>query len=182
MLGLNWFDVVLLLLLGLGLLSGYMQGLLRQIITLAALYLGAVVGAQYYYALANPLKSLMATTPPLLINSISFFIILLAVVAILVFLAHDASKLTIALHPAVDHLGGMILGLVTVWIFITIGVNVLQVATQIEWPQAENLRQLVDAGVSNSFLAQETTLTLPTLLATIRPWLPIGLPSIFNLS
>ena len=41
-----WLDVVILFLLVLGLGIGYAQGLVRQAIGLAALYIGAILGAQ----------------------------------------------------------------------------------------------------------------------------------------
>ncbi len=181
MLAMNWFDLLLFLLLIGGLAVGYYQGLWRQLIGLAALYLGAIVASQYYHLLGNGLKNSLTTTPGMVLNAIAFFAIMVVVVVVLNVLALDATKMIIRLPSLVDHLGGMLLGLIGAWIALTIAVSILLVITLSGWADADGARQFIYLGVRNSLLAQATQSSLPTLLNSIKPWLPGGIPNIFSL-
>ncbi len=178
--GLNWFDLALFLALLTGLAVGYYQGMLRQVINLAAFYLGAIVASQYYFALANALKGTMSTTPGLALNAAAFLIIMMVVVIILNILAIDATRMMVQLPALIDHLGGMVLGLAATWIFVTIIVSVMLVITQGDWAEAEGARQVFYTGVRESQIAYATQSTLPALLNAISPWLPGGIPNIFK--
>jgi uncharacterized membrane protein required for colicin V production len=179
----NWLDYLLILLMVLGLTIGYVQGLLRQVVNLAAMYLGAILAAQYFHLLGTFLKAQLVTTPGTLLNAVSFFIIMFAVTVLLNFLTFDAYKNTkLTLFPVLDHLGGMLLGFVATWILITLAINVLTFATSAQsWSSAEEVRQVLKNGILGSVIAAATGTTLPTILGTIKPWLPAGLPTIFNL-
>lgn len=183
MFGVNWVDSTLILLLMLGLAIGYVQGLLRQVINLAAMYLGAILAAQYYQALGNFFKDMLSTTPGTALMAVAFFIIMFSVTAILNFLSFDAYKTTkLTLIPGLDHLGGMVLGLVAAWILITLAINILNFATSTHnWATAEQFRQVLRDGLLGSQIASAAETTLPSILQTIKPWLPGGLPGIFNL-
>ncbi len=182
MTAINWMDCGLILLLALGMLLGYAQGLLRQMIALAALYLGAILATQYFTVLGGVLKGILPTTPGPLLNDIAFFIILFAVVVILSYLAHDAYNVNLRLIPWLNHLGGMVLGLLAAWIVLTLAVNVLTFTTGLSnWSDAEPVRQTLRHGLEGSVLAKYSTSTFPTLIAAIKPWLPRGLPRIFNM-
>jgi uncharacterized membrane protein required for colicin V production len=183
MFGIGWLDSTLILVLAVGLALGYVQGVLRQVINLAAMYLGAILAAQYYNNLANFFKDQLVTTPGTLLTAVSFFIIMFSVTALLNFLSFDAYKTTkLALMPALDHLGGMILGLIAAWILITLALDVLTFATSAHnWASAEEIRQVLRQGILGSQIAATAQSTLPSILETIKPWLPAGLPGIFNL-
>ncbi|MGB8647143.1 MAG: CvpA family protein [Anaerolineae bacterium] len=181
MVGLNWFDLALFIALLAGLAVGYYQGLVRQLINLAAFYLGAIVASQYYSMLGYAVKGTMATTPGLAVNAGAFFVIMMIVVVILNILALDATKMMIRLPPVVEHLGGMVLGLSATWVFITIAVSILLVITQEGWSEAEGARQIIYSGVHESQIAHATQTTLPALLGAIKPWLPGGIPNIFKI-
>ncbi len=183
MYGINWLDLALVIALLAGIGVGYAQGLLRQVISLASLYLGAILAAQYSYLLTGVLDDWFLTTPRALLNLVSFFILLFAVMILLNFLAFDASRsVRLRLFSVVDHLGGMIVGLVSAWILVTIAVNMLSFAIAVpNWAAAEDLRQTLAQLLSDSRLAEATAATLPGIVAAITPWLPVGLPSIFKL-
>ena len=182
MLGINWLDFILVLLLALGLGIGYVQGLLRQVVSLAALYLGAVLATQYYHVLANVFKGMLVTTPGTLLDMGAFFIIMFGVMGILNFLALDAYRMKLRLLPALDYLGGMVLGLIWMWVIITLALNILTFATAGQsWQAADGARQTLHDGIAGSQIAAATNSTVPTLIAAIKPWLPAGLPSIFHL-
>lgn len=180
--GINWMDFVLILLLALGLAIGYNQGLLRQIVSLAALYLGAILATQYSFVLTNIFKAMFTTTPSTMLNTIAFFVIMFGVMGGLSLLALDAYRLKLNVFPLLDHLCGMLLGLVTAWIILALCLNVTIIATSVQsWESAEGLRQALHDGIAGSRVAEATDTTVPMLIAAIKPWLPAGLPTIFNM-
>lgn len=182
MVGFNWLDFILIVLLLVGMAIGYAQGLLRQVIGLAALYIGAVIATQYFQVLSRGIANFLNTSPDQLTNAVCFFVILFAIMGIINFLAFDAYRVTrLNIFPLLDHLGGMIIGLTSMWILLSLAVNVLQFATTASsWAQVENARQVLSSGLGTSVMVPITTSTLPLIISSIRPWLPAGLPAIFN--
>jgi membrane protein required for colicin V production len=179
----NWFDILLIIVLVVGLVIGYVQGLVRQVIGLAALYVGSVLATQYFHVVAGFFVGLFKSTPVTLLNMLGFFTILFIVIALINTLALDAYKLTkLRMIPLLDHLIGMLIGLVSTWLLLTIALNVLAFALSApSWESGEGLHQLLKNGLGGSHLAEATNATLPSILAVIKPWLPSGLPAIFNL-
>ncbi len=178
----NWLDLILIILLAVGMAVGYRQGLLREVIGLAAMYLGAILAAQYFQPLANTFKNLFPTTPGTLLNVIAFFIILFSAMGLVNFLAYDAYKMThLRILPTLDHFGGLLVGLVSTWVLLTIAINVIGFSTANQgWAGAETFRIMLKQGITSSQLADATASTLPTILSALKPWLPTGLPAIFN--
>ena len=177
-----WLDIVILFLLIAGLGIGYVQGLVRQAIGLVALYLGAILGAQYYTVIAGWVRLLFPGPSSRALNAFGFFVILLAVVSLLNWLANDAYHLSrLRLFPIVNQLGGSLLGLVTTVIIISLCVPILVFATGEPWPWGEAARFNLITGITSSRLLSIFQFFTPALLGTLSPWLPNGLPSIFNL-
>ncbi len=162
MFGLNWMDFAIVLLLVGGMLVGYAQGLLRQVIALAALYLGAVISMQYFHYLANGLKDLLPTTPGMILNDVAFFLIMFTVMLILMFLGHDVFNVKLGLPSWFNHLVGMVLGLMMTWIIVTMAANILSFTTNLSWDmpmqdveawkQAEQIRLTLQEGLEHSLL------------------------------
>lgn len=181
--GYNWLDFVLIMLLLIGMATGYAQGMLRQVIGLAALYVGAVVATQYFQVVSRTATGVLRTTPDQLTNAVAFFVILLVVVAVINFLAFDAYRVTrLHIFPLLDHMGGMVIGLVSMWIIISLVVNVLMFATGASsWADIENARLVLRNGLVTSVMVPVSGSTLPLIISSIRPWLPGGMPAIFDL-
>lgn len=183
MAGFNWVDFILILLLLVGMAIGYAQGILREFVGLIAIYIGLVVATQFFVPLSQTFSSVTKNPPNTLGNAIAFFIILFVVMSIINFIAKDAYRaMRIRTLPGIDHLGGMILGVISMWILVTVFVNVMTFAmTTQAWGSAEGYRLILEAGLTNSRVAELTTSTLPVIVMTIRPWMPGGLPAIFEL-
>jgi len=179
----NWLDFCLILLILIGVTAGYFQGLLRQVMNLASMYLAAILAAQYYHLLGSYLGSQLTTTPGGLLNGVSFFVILIGVTGLLNILTYGAYRTTKLTHyPLFDRTGGMLVGFIAAWILIAMAINVLGVAASTQyWSSAEDFRQLIKSGIAGSQFAAMSALTLPGILNAIKPWLPMGLPSIFNI-
>jgi uncharacterized membrane protein required for colicin V production len=178
----NWVDLVIVVCLLVGMAVGYAQGLIRQLIGLAVLYVALVLATQFFRVLSQTLAGLLDLAPNTLFNMISFFAIFFAALALLNFLALDAYRAThIRLTPLLDHTTGLILGVVSMWIIVSISISVLLFAVGTQgWLQAETTRALLENGLENSRLAQQTQATLPSIVVTIKPWLPSGLPALFQ--
>ena len=182
--GFNWLDLLIFFLIIMSMAVGYAQGLLRQVIGLAALYIGAILGAQYYTVISDAIRHLafQAGTSRFL-NAFSFFVILIFVSAVINWLAHDAYHSTkLQLFPLVDQLGGALLGLVTMAVLISLALPVINFATSEPWAWSETARQLIATGFQTSHFLPFFDEFKPLLLGALRPWLPAGLPSLFDLS
>ncbi len=179
---LNWVDLTLLGILIAGGIFGYMQGLLREVVSLAALYIGAILSAQYYVMVANWIRAFFPHAPVRFANAIGFLAILLFVTIVINWLVYDAYRSTrIKLLPLLDHIGGGFMGLVTAAVAITLLLPVLRFATSEMWPVGESARLILSGGLQISRVGATFNLAVPRLLDTLSPWLPGGLPSIFNL-
>ena len=183
LIGFNWLDVVLLILAASSLVVGYAQGLLRQVISLAALYIAVILGAQYYAPFAAWLRAItFQSHSDRISNMVAFFIIVLLVYTLLTFLAQDAYRSTrLKIFPLIDQFGGSILSLATLLIMAVLSLAVLKFSIVEQWPGIEAFHDQIANGLGSSTLVLLLETNKDMLLDTLRPWLPAGLPSIFNL-
>lgn len=180
--GMNWLDVVVFIILIVGLCIGYAQGLLRQIMNLAAFYIGAVLGAQYYTIIAGWFKIFFDNPPPRLINAVGFVVILVIVSGLINWLTTDAYKSTqLRIFPIIDHLGGAALGTGTAAILVIVLLPIIAFASAETWPYGDVQRLMILNGLETSRALPTFDSFKPMLLNALGPWLPGGLPSLFNL-
>lgn len=180
--GLNWFDLAIIVALAAGIVIGYLQGLLRQVIGLAALYVATVLAAQYFTVVSGWIRAIFPLTPLRFANALGFFIILVFISSAISWLATDAYRMTkLRMFPLLDHFGGSVLGLISMVIIITVALPVLGFASGEALPAGEPTRILIFQGLQTSKLGPVFDLLKPTLLRALGPWLPGGLPAIFNL-
>jgi uncharacterized membrane protein required for colicin V production len=180
----NWIDFVLIGLLLLGLALGYAQGFIRQLVGLAGIYIALVIATQFFVPLTLMFSSLTKTPPTTLSNMVAFFSLLFVTMFVINLLGKDAYRSTkIKILPFADHLLGMILGVVSMWILVAVAVNVLAFSVNTaNWGgTAEGYRLILENGVSTSQIYQVTGSTLPMIVATIRVWFPGPFPAIFEL-
>ena len=181
--GFDWLDFVIFLLIIVSMGIGFASGLLRQVIGLAALYIGSILGAQYYTVIADRIRAFAPqSSSDRFLSAFAFIVILMVVSSIINWLAFDAYRSThIHLAPLVDQLGGTLIGLVTITITISLVMPVIVFATGEPWPWSEPTRQFVLSGIQSSHVLPLFDQLKPLLLSALRPWLPAGLPALFNL-
>jgi uncharacterized membrane protein required for colicin V production len=180
--GFGWFDVAIFAGLVVGLIVGYGQGLVRQIVGLAVLYIGTILGAQYFSLVADFIQYVFKSASVRLVNAVGFFLILAAVTAAISWLVFDAYHVRrLKSFPRLDHVGGSVLGLFTAVIIISVLLPVLAFGTGETWLWGESTRFLVVDGMRTSRLIPLFDLLKPGLLHLLGPWMPGGLPAIFNL-
>jgi uncharacterized membrane protein required for colicin V production len=181
--GFNWLDFLIFLVVIGSMIIGYSQGLLRQVIALAALYISVILGAQYYPLVSDWIRGLtFQTSTNKFLNAFAFFVILIFVNSVINWLAYDAYRSTkLRLTPLIDQFGGTVLGLVIAVVGISIAVPVITFATSEPWPWSETARRLMIAGIQTSQVLPIFNEFKPLLLSALLPWLPTGLPSLLNL-
>jgi membrane protein required for colicin V production len=184
LLGFNPIDITFFVLGVLALIIGFTQGLLRQVIALAVLYIATILGAQYYPALSSwmiGLAGMVSTTR--FVNAIAFIIILILIVVVLNILAFDAYRSTkIRVLPLIDYLGGSLLGLTTLVIALSLILPVLEFSIGDPWPPGYELfRAQLREWLHTARLVPYFHLAKDPLLDALKFWLPGGLPAIFNL-
>ncbi len=178
----NWLDVLIVGLLFLTMFVGYAQGLLRQVINLAALYVGAILGAQYHLLVAAGIRTVLVDLPSRFVNGLAFFTIVIFVTMLVSWLALDAyHSMRLNVFPVVDHIGGGVVALLTMLLAITLCLPVLSFTALEVWPTAEPARQFINEGLETSSMIQVFESLKPLVLGALGPWLPGGLPSIFNI-
>ncbi len=181
--GLNWVDLVILLIAVFSLVAGYVRGMLRQIIWLAAFYIATVLGAQYYSLVGGWIRDLtFQEHSSRIVNVIAFLIIVFTISFLLSWLAADAYPTEkLKLFPWVNQIGGSILALVTMIVTTSILLGVLTFSIGETWPGKEEIRFSLTSGLHGSLLVPFFERIKDPLLKALLPWLPSGLPSIFNL-
>ena len=180
--GLNWIDLIVMLALFTSIGIGFAQGMLRQVIGIAALYIATILGAQYYTVLGNFIRAIIFQPTSRFLNVISFLIIVIAIWSLISWLALDAYTSTkVHFFPLIDQLGGSLLALVSVTAMLVMVLPVIAFAVGDPWPGNEAIRANIQLGLETSRLVPLIYDLKPLILSALSPWLPAGLPSIFNL-
>ena len=180
--GINWVDLIIFLLAMISLVVGFVQGMLRQVIGLAALYIATILGTQYYTVLGDFIRSIMFQPTSRFLNALSFFFIVIVVWSLISWLAFDAySSTKLRFFPLLDQLGGSLLSFATAISAITLILPVIAFMVGDPWPGNESYRVILQAGLQTSRLVPYFENLKPLLLSALLPWLPLGLPSLFNL-
>jgi uncharacterized membrane protein required for colicin V production len=180
--GLNWLDLTILLIAVFSLVVGYIQGMLRQVIWLAALYIALILGAQYHSLVGGWIRALtFQTHSSRAVNVVAFLIIVIVVSFLLSWLAADAYPAErLKLFPLLNQIGGSIVSLATTIATISILLWILTFSVGEPWPNNESLRMTIMGGLQTSLLVPFFDALKGPLLETIKIWMP-ALPAIFNL-
>jgi uncharacterized membrane protein required for colicin V production len=181
LLGLGWVDLTILLVLAFALVIGYVQGILRQVIWLAALYIAIVLGTQYHLVVGEWIRTLtFQTHPSRVVNVVAFLIIVTVVSFLLSWLAADAYPgEKIKIFPLLNQFGGSILAVITTMVFLGLLLRIINFAVGESWPYYDALRLTLAQGLRVSLLVPLLESLQEPIIGTIIPWLPGGiLPAI----
>jgi membrane protein required for colicin V production len=173
---LNPYDFLIALVLVGGAALGFVRGLVRMALSLVVLYVAAALAMVLYPRVGTWIHSMSGL--PLAVAQGLAFLLILAVVAILLnFLLHRTYKETeLPGLRQVDQLGGMVIGffLTAIWI----GLALLVLAYVLSAPVTDNdsFRVNMIGYFQSSALIPIFYKFLPIALATLRPWMPKGVP------
>jgi len=178
---LNILDLAIVAFLAISFLFGWFQGLLRQLLGLAGLYVALVLGAQYYRPLARWIIALMPNALPVVVDAVAFFFIFGLVMVVFNWIGHQIyANMRLPFIGCLDGLAGAIFGLLAGCLQVIIVLTVLQFLVSINWREWESWRQAVLALIRTSTLFHPLLASAPAIFALIKPWLPAGLPAIFT--
>lgn len=174
-------DAVIVAVLLLGLVIGFLQGVLRQVFLLGAVYFGIVLAAQYYLVAATALAAIVPGGEARAYSTIGLLLMfIIAVCAINAVGYHVYRSTKLPFLAAADHVGGAMLGVVSAWLILTLTLTAVDFGLAIplsgmEWAQQNTVQML-----HNSIFIPAVHSGMPTLYETLRPWVPAGIPAPFS--
>lgn len=173
--GINPFDVIIALALVAGLVLGIVRGLVRMALSLLVLYVAAVLALTLHVPFGNYIRFLFGLPRQLSLGA-AFLIILILASALINFILRRTYKETEL--PGVRHLdqlGGLIVGffVTSVWIGLAILVLGFFLSASIASGQTPSA---VVSYFQRSAMVDMFYRFIPVVLATLRPWMPKGLP------
>jgi uncharacterized membrane protein required for colicin V production len=182
---LNPFDFLIALALLGGIALGFIRGLVRMALSLLVLYIAMVLAMTFYTQVGRWIGFVTTDAlPERTLQSLAFVIILILTTAIINFVLHRTYRDTeLPGVRQIDQLGGMIVGflLVSTWIGLAIIALGFVLKTAVA-PGTGTIRANMLYFFNTSFLIPIFYHLLPIVLATLRPWMPKGLPpEIFSL-
>ncbi|TMC58851.1 MAG: CvpA family protein [Chloroflexi bacterium] len=180
----NWLDIVITVVLISGMVVGYTQGMLRQLLVLGVVVISLVLSAQYYQLIYLYVRQLEPNMIETVAQVITFFVVMFVLVVVLTIVLIDVMRrLNQQQKPAgsMSRVIGGALGLIVAGMFVTISLIALTFMTLNTWPgTGEALREwLVSARQRSDFVAV-FRLFFPLILQIIRPWVP-ALPPLFSI-
>ncbi|MDR1814080.1 MAG: CvpA family protein [Tannerella sp.] len=122
----NWLDITILIILGLGLIKGLYDGMIKQIVALGALIVGIYLCSSVAEWLHGYLEAL-EWFPKGGVMIASYFLGFVLVVAIILLAGNIVNRLISATPLSfLNHLGGGVLGLAMTVLFISLIFNVIE--------------------------------------------------------
>jgi len=178
----NWFDFILVFLVLVGVIVGYVQGLLRQLTGLVALYVGLVAASYFQGAVERWIDFFVPKMADVGQESLAFLGILAVVYATLHWLGQQAFPETrLASLGVLDQLGGMVIGFLVVGVQIGVGVLIFRFVSGVSWIRGDTVRLAFAQAIEASPLVPAFQTHLTFVARIILPWLPAGLPTFFPL-
>jgi uncharacterized membrane protein required for colicin V production len=173
---LNPYDILIVFILLVGAAWGFVRGLVRMALSLVVLYIAAVLAMTFYDNLGR-LISYMASSPIYISEAIAFlFIMAVLVIAFNAILRRTYRDTELPGIRQIDQLGGMIIGFVIACLWIGFGILVLAFVLGTPVTEEDSLRLNLIGYFQDSSLIPVFYNLLPVALATLRPWMPRGLP------
>jgi len=106
----NWVDIAIIICLGISIISGFMQGLIRTVLSIVGLIAGIILASRFYVQLGNVMTFISNKN---VAHIVAFILILLVVMGIAAIIAAILRKLIRAIMLGwVDRLGGAVIGLI----------------------------------------------------------------------
>jgi uncharacterized membrane protein required for colicin V production len=173
---LNPYDALIVFALLVGVALGFIRGLVRMVLSLLVLYLGAVLAVTFYITLGRGINYIFGL--PREINEGMAFLLILVVTSVVInFVLRRTYKDTeLPGVRQIDQLGGMIIGFFVTAIWIGFGILVLAFLLGASVTASEGARQNLIGYFRSSSLIPIFYDFLSVALATLRPWMPKGLP------
>jgi len=173
----SWMDILLMLIVMGGLVVGWVQGLWRQGMTLAS-FLAALILATYLQVFVSDWFGFISPGTPALFRGTLAFLLLVGVIATSLDVAGRRlfPETKLAVLGIFDRLLGILVGFLTVCVQVSVAVLVFKFLARVSWPFGEGLRLLLVRGIDSSALVPVFYQILVSLVGTVGPLLPEGIP------
>ncbi|MFN2224855.1 MAG: CvpA family protein [Anaerolineae bacterium] len=173
---LNPFDVLIVFSVLVGTVLGFVRGLVRMLLTLAVLYVAAVLGLTLHRPFSNWIIYIFGL-PESISLGLAFLLIVAVASIIMNFVLRRTYKDTeLPGIRQIDQLGGMIIGFLVTCVWIGFAILVLAFFLTAPDTQTTGLQQNVLDYFRRSALVPIFYDFLGIALATLKPWMPRGLP------
>ncbi len=180
---LNPFDVLIIFGVLVGALVGFIRGLVRMLMSLAVLYVAAVLGLALHVPLGNWISNgfNLDRTFSLVL---AFGLIVILTFAGLNFVLRRIYKETeLPSIRQIDSLGGLVVGFFVACVWIGLVILVLAFLLNATGAEPTGVQQNMLGYFNGSALIPVFYDFLGVALATLRPWMPKGLPpELFRIS
>lgn len=173
----NWFDAVLVLLFVVGLMGGYIQGLIRQALSLAAVACGIILATYAFIPLAAWFAFMFPDVAVTTTDTAGFLVALLVLVTALEIAQRKTVPASrILAIGRLDQIAGLLVAVVSVILQLSIGILILKFLVTLPLPVGGTMRLLLTQGMSSSTLAPALYGLLVTLVTIVGALLPEGRP------
>ena len=176
----SWFDVLAVGIMVGCIALGMRTGFLRQAFLLLAMYISAVLAAQYYAHISGFARMVAPASNPQMTDVLSFiflFALFTLVVTLLIWAGYRETRLPGL--PLVDNLGGALFGIVGGMFAIALTIMLATYTISAPWPEGSAVKYALSIGLGNSALEPVFSLPMPLFQGALRPLMPANIPFIF---
>jgi uncharacterized membrane protein required for colicin V production len=173
----NWLDVVLAVLFAVGLAGGYLQGLIRQALSLGAIICGLILATYLHVPLAAWLAFAFPGLGEATRETTAFLFSAVALVSALEAIQRKAMPDTHLLSIGVlDRIAGLLVAIIAVSLQLSLALLALNFLLTIRWPVGETMRLVLLSGQKSSVLMPAFINLLVALVTVVGRLLPEGRP------
>lgn len=173
----NWLDIVLILLFVVGLVGGYLQGLIRQALSLGAVACAIILGTYLHVPIAAFLAFTYPQSGVATRESAAFLFSAIALtVALEVVQRKTVPDSRILALGMLDQIAGLIVAIFAVALQMSIFIMVLNFLVAPSWPVGGTIRLFLVRGMQSSTLAPAFYNLLAALVTVVGRLLPEGRP------
>lgn len=179
----NILDLIMLLGLVIGVLIGFVRGLVQQAMGLITIYISMVVGVWAHRVFGNLFLSLFPALTRGAADILGFTTVVIILLNVLSFVVRDLEKNATWVRkvPAlINQSGGLILGFVTTAFWLGLAGTALVIVSQALWVDTEGASQIFLNIVNRSIMVYVFRYAFWFALFTVYPWIPGGLPEVFS--
>jgi membrane protein required for colicin V production len=178
----NWLDIVLVLLFAVGLVGGYRQGLLRQVMSLATVACGLILGTYLHVPLAAFFNFTFPGTETATTDTAGFLLaVVVLVVALEVLHRRTVPETRLLAIGVLDRIAGLLVAVLAVILQLSIVVLILRFLVSAPWLVGETFRLIMVRGMKGSILAHGLHTLVVVLVTVVGGLLPEGRPRFVKL-
>jgi len=170
--GINWLDIIILLLLFLGMFLGLWQGAIRYALTLGAFYIAIVLSTRLYNLVSMKILESSQRTIPAVADMLAFFVLMFIFGVVLTLLLMDMLRgYTDREVGGLGHMLGAVIGLAIAVMLISVTLVAIRFVLSAAWGgTADAIRMDLRGVFDSSLFVPVFRSVVPYLMQAIRVW------------